>query len=84
MVRLNETATYALNRETIGRGPSAVAEEMAAAQGAAQVIAEGDLLNLNVTSPAATIALGLMYLQTNNATAAEIFCPPGKPDFYVI
>lgn len=74
----NESATNALTRDTMGRGPGAVAEEMAAAQGAAQIIAEGDLLNLNVTSPAATLALGLMYLQTNDTTAAEVFCPPGE------
>ena len=38
---------------------------------------EGDLVNLDVTSPAATVALGLMYLQTGDATAAAAFALPG-------
>jgi len=60
------------------RTSGAVAEELAAALGAAQVILEGDLINLNVTSPAATVALGLMYLQTNDQRGADLFHLPGS------
>jgi hypothetical protein len=44
-----------------------------------QVVLEGDLVNLGVTSPAAALALGLMYLQTNDAAVAAAFQMPGKP-----
>ena len=40
-----------------------------------QVVLEGDLVNLGVTSPAAALALGLMYLQTNDAAVAAAFVP---------
>ncbi|KAL4443950.1 hypothetical protein ABPG75_011687 [Micractinium tetrahymenae] len=53
-----------------------VAEELAAAQGSSQVVLEGELLNLGVTSPAAVLALGLMYLQTNDAALAAAFQLP--------
>ena len=33
-------------------------------------IKEGDNVNLDVTAPGATLALGLMFLKTNNATVA--------------
>ena len=39
---------------------------------------EGDLVNLGVTSPAAALALGLMYLQTNDAAVAAAFQMPGQ------
>lgn len=55
-----------------------VADELAAAQAAAQVIMEGELVNMSVTSPAASLALGLMYLQTNDERIAEIFCVPSS------
>lgn len=42
-----------------------------------QVVLEGDLVNLDVTSPAATLALGLQYLATDDAAAAEMFAIPG-------
>ena len=42
-----------------------------------QVVLEGDLVNLGVTSPAATLALGLMYLQSNDAAVAAAFQLPG-------
>ena len=45
---------------------------------AAQVVLEGDLVNLGVTSPAAALALGLMYLQTNDAAVAAAFHLPGR------
>ena len=47
----------------------------------AQVVleGEGDLVNLDVTSPAATVALGLMYLQTGDVAAASAFVLPGAP-----
>lgn len=54
-----------------------VAEELAAAQGSSQTVLEGELLNLGVTSPAAALALGLMYLQTNDAAVAAAFQLPG-------
>ena len=43
-----------------------------------QVVLEGDLVNLGVTSPAAALALGLMYLQTNDAAVATAFHLPGR------
>lgn len=42
-----------------------------------QTVLEGDLVNLGVTSPAAALALGLMYLQTNDAAVAAAFHLPG-------
>ncbi|KAI3425098.1 hypothetical protein D9Q98_008476 [Chlorella vulgaris] len=53
-----------------------VAQDLAAAQGSSQVVLEGDLINLGVTSPAAALALGLMYLQTNDAAVAAAFQLP--------
>jgi anaphase-promoting complex subunit 1 len=41
-----------------------------------QVVMEGELVNLGVTAPAATLALGLLYLQTNDAQAAAAFALP--------
>lgn len=43
-----------------------------------QTVLEGDLVNLGVTSPAAALALGLMYLQTNDAAVATAFHLPGR------
>ncbi|XP_045484614.1 anaphase-promoting complex subunit 1 [Pieris rapae] len=39
-------------------------------------IREGSTVNLDVTSPGATLALGLIYMQTNNAAVAEWLEPP--------
>ena len=39
-------------------------------------IKEGDHVNLDVTAPGATLALGLMFLQTNNATVAARLTVP--------
>ncbi len=45
-----------------------------------QVVLEPDnLLNLSITSPAATVALALMYLRTNNAVIASRFQLPDTP-----
>lgn len=56
---------------------SGVAEELAAAQADARTIMEGDLINLNTTSPAATVALGFMYLKSGTRRIANIFHIPG-------
>ena len=32
---------------------------------------EGDVVNVDMTAPAATLALGLMYLRTNSVSVAE-------------
>lgn len=42
-----------------------------------QTVLEGDLVSLGVTGPAAALALGLLYLQTNDAGAAAAFHLPG-------
>ncbi|KAI8101758.1 hypothetical protein M9434_006824 [Picochlorum sp. BPE23] len=57
---------------------SGVAEELAAAQADARTIMEGDLINLNTTSPAATVALGFMYLKSGKRRVAEIFHIPNS------
>lgn len=41
-----------------------------------QVVLEGNLINLDVTAPGATLALGLMYLKTNDAAVARSFAIP--------
>jgi anaphase-promoting complex subunit 1 len=57
---------------TVSSGRSTgVAEELAAAQGASQVVLEGDVVNYDVIRPAAIVALGLMYLQTNEEAIAS-------------
>lgn len=37
---------------------------------------EGDLINVNVTAPAATIALALLYLKTNDHHVAQLLAVP--------
>ena len=57
-----------------------------------QVVLEGNLVNLDVTSPAATLALGLMFLRTNDAAIAAAFTLPDthfaldyvRPDFVML
>ena len=44
--------------------------------GGLQVILEGNLINLDVTAPGATLALGLMYLKTGDAAVARAFAIP--------
>ncbi|KAL0039031.1 hypothetical protein WJX77_005730 [Trebouxia sp. C0004] len=56
------------------RGP---ADDTGQQFGVSQVVLEGKLVNLDVTSPAATLALGLMFLRTNDAAIAAAF---GLPD----
>ena len=53
---------------------------------------EGNLVNLDVTAPGATLALGLMYLRTNDAAVARAFAVPDthfaldyvKPDLILL
>ncbi|XP_072170160.1 anaphase-promoting complex subunit 1-like [Diadema setosum] len=55
-------------------------------------IREGDQVNLDVTSPGATVALGLMFLQTGNRAVADWLAAPDtqslldmvKPDFLLL
>ncbi|XP_029167221.1 anaphase-promoting complex subunit 1 isoform X2 [Nylanderia fulva] len=55
-------------------------------------IREGDSINIDVTSPGATIALGLMYFNTGNRAVAEWMQPPDtqyllefvRPDFLML
>ncbi|KYM96372.1 PREDICTED: anaphase-promoting complex subunit 1 [Cyphomyrmex costatus] len=55
-------------------------------------IREGDSINIDVTSPGATIALGLMYFNTGNHAVAEWMQPPDtqyllefvRPDFLLL
>ncbi len=57
-----------------------------------QVVLEGNLVNMDVTSPAATLALALMYLKTNDAAIAASFFVPDthfaldyvKPEFVLL
>lgn len=57
-----------------------------------QVVLEGKLVNLDVTSPAATLALGLMFLRTNDPAIAAAFALPDthfaldyvRPDFIML
>ena len=56
------------------------------------MVLEGNLVNLDVTAPGATLALGLMYLKTNDAAIARVFSIPDthfaldyvKPDLIVL
>ena len=60
--------------------------------GSSAQVMEDNLINLNVTSPAAAYALGLMYLQTNDKTIASRFSNPEsnfaldfvRPDFILL
>lgn len=55
-------------------------------------IREGSTVNLDVTAPGATLALGLMYMRTNNQTVANWMTPPEthyllnyvRPDFLLL
>jgi len=55
-------------------------------------IKEGDSVNINVTGPGATLALGLMFLKTNNRSVAAWFDAPDtqflldfiRPDFLLL
>lgn len=58
----------------------------------AQVVLEGNLVNLDVTGPAATLALALIFLKTNDAAIAAAFVIPDthyaldyvRPDFILL
>ena len=60
--------------------------------GSSAQVMEENFINLNVTSPAAAYALGLMYLQTNDRTMASRFSNPEsnfaldfvRPDFILL
>ena len=41
------------------------------------MVLEGALVNLDVTSPGATLALALMFLKTGDAAVADAFAVPG-------
>lgn len=71
-----------VSQSSPSRSTSAVAEELAASQGAARTILEGDLINLNATAPSACIALGLMYLKSENERIANTFYIPGANIFF--
>lgn len=75
---------YQTTTITQGQSSGAVAEELAAAQGAAKTVMEGDLINLNATSPAAALALGLMYLKSGNRRIADEFYIPGTRYYHLI
>ncbi|KAL9954101.1 hypothetical protein ACROYT_G041596 [Oculina patagonica] len=55
-------------------------------------IKEGDSVNINVTGPGATLALGLMFMKTNNTSVAAWFDAPDtqflldfiRPDFLLL
>ena len=57
-----------------------------------QLVIEGGIANLDVTAPAGIMALGLMYLQTNDRSAAELVAIPStyfeldyvRPDFILL
>ncbi len=57
-----------------------------------QVVLEGNNVNMDVTSPAATLALALMYLKTNDEAIAASFAVPDthfaldhvKPEFVLL
>lgn len=51
-------------------------DDSAPSHGLSQVVLEGSLVNLEVTSPAATIALMLMFLKTNDAAVADMLVLP--------
>lgn len=51
-------------------------DDSAPSHGLSQVVLEGSLVNLEVTSPAATIALMLMFLKTNDASVADMLVLP--------
>ena len=67
-------------------------DSFAAAGNVSAQVMEDNLINLNVTSPAAAYALGLMYLQTNDKTIASRFSNPEsnfaldfvRPDFILL
>lgn len=51
-------------------------DDTAPSHGISQVVLEGSLVNLDVTSPAATLALTLMFLKTNDRSVAAMLSIP--------
>ena len=51
-------------------------DDSAPSHGLSQVVLEGSLVNLDVTSPGATLALTLMFVQTNDRAAASVLTLP--------
>jgi anaphase-promoting complex subunit 1 len=51
-------------------------DDSAPSHGLSQVVLEGSLVNLDVTSPAATLALTLMFLKTNERAVADMLVLP--------
>ena len=77
-----------------GKDPDA-AREVAqdyVSRSASSRIKEGSVVNVDITAPGATLALGLMYLKTMNAVVAEQLKVPGthyfldgvRPDFILL
>lgn len=58
------------------RPPKFPSDDSAPSHGLSQVVLEGSLVNLDVTSPAATLALTLMFLKTNERTVADMLVLP--------
>ena len=52
------------------------ADDSAPSHGLSQVVLEGSLVNLDVTSPGATLALTLIFLKTNDASVAKALALP--------
>ena len=81
---------------TGGKDPDAAVNPAAGANYASQAqcsrIKEGEVVNVDITAPAATLALGLMYLRTNNVAVAEQLAIPDthflldyvRPDFILL
>ena len=84
---------------TGGKDPDAAAlheHGLAASNYASQAqcsrIKEGEVVNVDITAPAATLALGLMYLRTNNVAVGEQLSIPDthflldyvRPDFILL
>jgi hypothetical protein len=58
------------------RSPKFPSDDSAPSHGLSQVVLEGSLVNLDVTSPAATLALTLMFLKTNDRSVADMLVLP--------
>lgn len=65
-------------RDGAGGPPGgSVAADVAAAQSGAKTILTGTLLDVEASCPAASVALTLAFLQTNDEAAAAMFRMPG-------
>ena len=61
------------SESTVSKLPS---DDLAPSHGLSQVVLEGNLVNLDVTSPAATLALMLMFLKTGDEGVASMLTLP--------